>query len=204
MVIESTISRWIDGLREGDERSAQELWEAYFQRLVEYAGRKLPRGVLREFDEEDVALSAFHSLCRGVHEGRFPDLQDRSNIWALLVVITARKISNRAQKKYAQKRGGDRVKGESVFDDASSDERHGLSRIIGNEPSPEFALEVAEESERLLDFLEDPTLKELALLRLQGLTQDAISDRLGIAKRTVERRMGLIRKLWLERAEKDG
>ena len=44
----------------------------------------------RDFDEEDVALSVFQSLCDGVKSGKFSRLDDRVNLWALLVVITSR------------------------------------------------------------------------------------------------------------------
>ena len=40
-------------------------------------------------EPEDVALSAFNSLCRGLENGRFPKLQDRDDLWRLLVVIAA-------------------------------------------------------------------------------------------------------------------
>ena len=48
-------------------------------------------------DEEDVALSAFDSFCRGAQRGRFPQLDDRDNLWRLLVVITSRKAVDLAQ-----------------------------------------------------------------------------------------------------------
>ena len=38
-----------------------------------------------------VVQNAFHSFFRGVAAGRFPQLDDRDNLWRLLVVITARK-----------------------------------------------------------------------------------------------------------------
>ena len=90
MVADGSITRWIDQLQAGDLAAAQPLWERYFHLLVELARRKLgakPRGA----DEEDVALSAFDSFCRGLKRGRFPHLQDRDNLWKLLVVLTGRK-----------------------------------------------------------------------------------------------------------------
>jgi hypothetical protein len=56
----------------------------------------------RVADEEDVALSAFDSFCAGAERGRFPDLKDRDNLWALLVTITARKAADLAQHNQAQ------------------------------------------------------------------------------------------------------
>ena len=48
----------------------------------------------RAADEEDVALSAFDSFCRGAEQGRFPQLDGRDDLWHLLVVITVRKKPN--------------------------------------------------------------------------------------------------------------
>ena len=46
----------------------------------------------RGTDEEDIVQNAFHSFFQGVANGRFlSQLDDRDNLWRLLVVITARK-----------------------------------------------------------------------------------------------------------------
>ena len=63
-------------------------------------------GLERTYDGEDAALSAFHSLCRGVRAGRFEALHSGDELWSLLVVITARKIHGRARAERAIKRGG--------------------------------------------------------------------------------------------------
>ena len=198
--IEDSVSEWLDDLRhDGDDESARRIWERYFRRLVALSGRKLPDHVKREFDEEDVALSAFNSLCVGVREGRFPDLDDRDDLWSLLVVIAARKVAHRMRDRAAQKRGGGGVRGESIFDAGISGA--GLRDVIGQEPSPEVALELAEESARLFGLLDDPTLRELAELKAEGSSNPEIATRLGCGLRTVERRLTLIRRIWMQDAE---
>jgi RNA polymerase sigma factor (sigma-70 family) len=194
-------SQWMERLREGDQETAQRLWERYFDRLVALADRRLPRDIRREFDEEDVALSALHSLFRGIARGRYPELRDHEDLWSLLVVITSRKTLRHLRRRSATKRGGDRVRGESIWSDLS---RAGISEVIGEEPTPDFATEVAEESEQLLDSLDDESLRALALAKMEGLTNAEISKRLGVAQRTVERRLQLIRRLWIHRAEQRG
>src|SRR5438105_11118264 len=107
-------SEWLDQLRAGDWAVAQKLWERYFRRLVGLAAKKL-RGVPRRAaDEEDVALSAFDSFCRGLEDGRFPQLRDRNNLWALLVTITARKARKVVRREGRQKRGGNAVLDEAA------------------------------------------------------------------------------------------
>jgi hypothetical protein len=77
---EQSVSDWIGQLKAGDERAAQRLWEDYFQRLVRLARARLQGVPRRAADEEDVALSAFDSFCRGAEAGRFPRLNDRDDL----------------------------------------------------------------------------------------------------------------------------
>ena len=65
-----SVTYWLAELRAGNAVAAQPLWERYYGRLVGLARQKL-RGVPRRAaDEEDVALSALDTFCRGVGEPR--------------------------------------------------------------------------------------------------------------------------------------
>ena len=57
---------------------------------------------------------------------------------------------------------------------------------------------VAEETRRLLGRLGDDQLRQIALDRMEGYTTEEIADRLGCARRTVARRLDLIRQTWSE------
>ena len=193
--MESTgsVTHWLDLLQAGDPTAAEKLWESYFGRLVALARARLqgvPRGAA---DEEDVALSAFDSFCRGAQRGRFPQLDDRNNLWRLLVVITARKAVDLAQHEARKKRGGP-VFAEGGPQDSSAAAR--LDQLDGREPTPEFAAEVAEQCQRLLDRLGDSELRSVALWKMEGYSIDEIAARLGCAPRTVDRKLWVIRTLW--------
>jgi DNA-directed RNA polymerase specialized sigma24 family protein len=193
---EGSITRCLARLRAGDPAGAQPLWERYFGQLVRVArARRRPAA---DADEEDAALSAFDSFCAGAARGRFPRLADRGDLWRLLVVITTRKARAQARRQGRQKRGGGLVYGEADLGGAGGPEEAGLlAEVMGREPSPEFAALVAEEYRRLLDQLGDESLRQVALWRLEGYTNDEIAERLGCARRTVARRLELIRKIWL-------
>src|SRR5262249_9043907 len=103
---DGSVTRWLQRLRAGDSTAVQQLWERYFPRLVGLARKKLQDGPRRLADEEDVALSAFHSFCRNAEQGRFPQLLDRDGLWRLLVVLTARKAAHLLRDEGRQKRGG--------------------------------------------------------------------------------------------------
>ena len=195
---QGSVSRWLGDLKAGDVAAVQPLWERYFARLVRLARVKLKmkRRTSAE-DEEDAALSAFNSFCDGAAHGRFPQLADRDDLWRLLVVITARKAGAQMQREGRKKRGGGRVVGEVDLPLDSSGRDGGVfERIVGAEPSPDFAVMVAEEYTRLLDALDDDSLRRVALDRMEGYTSDEIAGRLGCARRTVARRLDLIRRIW--------
>src|SRR5262245_40327838 len=145
MSSEPRVSLWLSRLKAGDHDAAQKLWEAYYHRLVGLARAKL-RGARRlAADEEDVALGACDSLCRGARQGKFPQLTDRDNLWRLLVTLTVRKAQHLLRDQQAQKRGGGAVLGESALcGGADPADGAGLEQVLGREPTPEFAAEVAE------------------------------------------------------------
>jgi hypothetical protein len=74
------VSLWIRQLESGQSAAAQPLWEHFCQKLMQLAGQKLSSKLRRSYDEEDAALSAFHSLCRVISERRQADLGDRDNL----------------------------------------------------------------------------------------------------------------------------
>jgi DNA-directed RNA polymerase specialized sigma24 family protein len=55
---------------------------------------------------------------------------------------------------------------------------------------------VADECRRLLDLLPDPELRQIALWKVEGYTNEEIAARLDCVARTVERKVSRIRLLW--------
>jgi DNA-directed RNA polymerase specialized sigma24 family protein len=191
MASEGSVSRWIDRLKEGDSAAAQRLWERYFHRLTWLARRRLRTAAPHAGDEEDVALSAFASFCRGAEAGRFPQLEDRDDLWKILVVLTARKASHLLRDAARQKRHGGQA---SV--DAGMDSRALLEQVLSREPTPAFAVEVAEQYQHLLAHLADAGLRRVAGLKMEGFTNDEIARELDCTTRTIERKLRIIRGVW--------
>jgi RNA polymerase sigma factor (sigma-70 family) len=194
-----SVTQWLGALRGGDPDAAQPLWERYFARLVRLAQARLRsrpgRGAGE--DEEDAALSAFDSFCRAATEGRFPRLDDRDDLWRLLVAITERKATDQIRRAGRQKRGGGRVRTEADLDAAIlGDKQAGLDGIAGPPLTPEFAAEFAEEYRRLFEALNNEELRRIAVWKLEGYSVEEIAAKLGCARRTVARRLELIRTLW--------
>jgi DNA-directed RNA polymerase specialized sigma24 family protein len=198
MPSEGSVTHLIRQLKGRERDAVQQLWEGYFRRLVGLARKQL-NGRLRSraADEEDVALSAFDSLCRGAEEGRFPQLFDRDDLWQLLVLLTTRKAADLVQHERRQKRGGGQVRNEADLPDPGAGGPP-FERVIAREPTPAFALQVVEECERLLAGLPDPEARSVALWKVEGFTNDEIAAKLGRSRPTVERKLRLIRACWEE------
>jgi DNA-directed RNA polymerase specialized sigma24 family protein len=198
---EGSVTRWISDLKSGGDSAALQLWERYFERLVRLARKKLrnDRRARAVEDEEDAALSAFDSFCRGVDRGRFPRLTDRDDLWRLLVVLTVRKALDQIERQGAARRGGDHQGAESTpLDDGDDPGGDPLDRFLSNEPTPEFAAMVDERHRRLRDALGDAALCQVLDLRLEGYTREEIAERLGCAVSSVKRKLDIIRRTWLE------
>jgi DNA-directed RNA polymerase specialized sigma24 family protein len=191
---DGSVTRWLGQLQAGDPAAAQQLWERYFRRLVGLARKRLQGAPRRTADEEDVALSAFDSFCRGAERGRFPDLTDRDSLWRLLVVMTARKATHLRRDQGRQKRGG--AAQFTTDTPAEPDDESVLGQVLSRDPTPEFAAQMTEECERLLRGLGDDDLKAVALLRMEGYTVEEIAGRQGCVARTVKRKLQLIRSIW--------
>lgn len=206
MATKGSVTRWLEAVELGDELAAQRLWERYYSRLLRLARSKLTGVAGRAFDEQDVVLNAFEACYRGLQSGRFPHINDRHDLWRLLITLTARKAIDGVRREQREKRGGGRVLAEADLNGLAghgSDE-HWLARVVGPEPTPEFAVMLAEDLHRRLDRLPNPALRDICLWKMEGWTNDEIAVRLDCTTRTVERKLELIRKHWQESSEDVG
>jgi len=201
-----SITCWLGDLKAGQGAALQPIWDRYFSALVDRARAKMRafRSSMAASDEEDVALSAFQALYLGASQGRFPRLDDRDDLWRLLVHLTACKAVDRHRAERRARRGGGMVVTESDMIAAGIDVEDGgdpLDRVVGSEPSPEFAAMVAEEYCRRLDLLGDETLRRIAELKLACYANEEIRQQLNCSLRSVTLKLELIRKIWQQHNE---
>ena len=193
------ITRWIGGLNQGDQRAAEALWNQYFDKLTRVARGKLDARTGRPADEEDAALSAIHSFCRGMQAGRYPQLAGRDELWRLLVTIVVHKVAKQRRGQRRIKRGGGRTRGESAFiAGGDDDDLRGIEQVLGAEPTAEAAALLTESCDQLLASLDDAVLRQIAQFKLEGYTNDEIAERLDCTTRSVERKLNRIRTRWTE------
>jgi len=193
----SPVRVWVSQLKDGDPQAAQQLWNTYFSRMVKAARARLHGAASRMADEEDVALSAFKSFCRGTQDGRFPQLHEHEDPWPLLLALTRHKAIDLVRYERRVKRGGTGIHSTaSASLESPPQEWANLSELIGREPDPQITLQIAEECQHLLDSISDTILRAVALWKMEGFTTEEIAGKLGCTTRTVERKLHMIRRLW--------
>ncbi len=188
-----SVTYWIVQLKKGEPDAAGPLWQRYVSLLVERTRRKLLGASRGAEDEEDIVLTAFDNFCRAAAEGRFPKLDDRDDLWQLLLTLTDRKTIDHKRRMNTDRRGGGRVLDEGAL---AADGDSPLVRLASREPTPEDAAQLAEEWRRLFGLLRDPELEEVARLKMEGYSVEEIAERQGCVPRTVKRRLNLIRQIW--------
>jgi DNA-directed RNA polymerase specialized sigma24 family protein len=194
---EGSVTRWLRELKAGDPAAAQRLWARYFADLVRLARARLRKAPRAAEDEEDVALSAFGASCTAAARGRYPRLDDRYDLWRVLVTVTERKASDLLRRQRRLKHGAGRVAPEA---DVAAPEGDLLDYLAGTAPTPEFAALVAEEYRRRLAALPEEALRRVAELKLEGYSNEEIAGRIGLGLRSVVRKLDLIRRTWLGEA----
>jgi len=196
------ITQLIRRVETGDAESASELWNYCFTRLQAYCRRKLPSNLRRILDEEDIALSAFKSFCLGAQEGKFGPIDGRDEFWKLLYCIAARKAGVSLRYQQAIKRGGRQVTGESAFLNRTTPHQHSetaprqIEQVAEGNASPVSIEAFLADCEDLFELLDTDELRIIAMMRVEGYSVDEIAERIGCAKRSVERRLNLIRQIW--------
>jgi DNA-directed RNA polymerase specialized sigma24 family protein len=195
-----SVTTWLERFKSGDrDEASRRLWDGYFDKLVRLAYRHLSSATGRAEDAEDVALSAFASFVRAADAGRLPALEDRNNLWAVLLTITSRKAAKLMKSRGTQKRGGHNVRCFSAFENHGADsEAHADVDVPTSEPGPCEAVAVAEECGRLLDLLDDGLLRQVAVAKLEGYTNREIGEQVQLREKTIERKLRLIRQTWEE------
>jgi DNA-directed RNA polymerase specialized sigma24 family protein len=191
-----SVTDWLDQLKAGDRDDAvARLWERYFSQLVRHARQHLS-GRRAVADGEDVALVAFDAFVRAVDAGRFPKLDDRSDLWAVLLRMTANKARNAIRDENRERRGGGLMwHGIAETDSATS----GVP-VPSVDPDPADAAALAEGAEELLRALNCEELRQIALLAMEGWTNAEIGATIGKSVAAVERKRRLIRDIWSARA----
>lgn len=197
MSSENSISQYIERLKQGDSDAADQVWNRYVRRLIQFAKNRFTTRRKSVTDEEDVVQQAFCDFFQMVKEDRFSRLEDRNDLWQVLAMLVDRRAKDILRHQYSQKTGEGLVRTESVFQTSPHDsDSPGIASLEDLLPTPETAAVFWELFENRLSLLNDPNLREVALLKMQGHTNREIADLQQTSQRTIERALYSIRKRW--------
>jgi DNA-directed RNA polymerase specialized sigma24 family protein len=176
------VTQLLQEVKQGDHAAFEQIWQLYFEKLVQLARRNLNSMPSAFADENDVVQSVMFSWYQRVIDGRFPNLNDRHGLWKLLLTITLNKSRALARKE------GNRQ--------ALLKERYVSGLPAGDEPTLESVTQFTDQFRALLAELDDDLLRTIAVDKMYGLTNREIAAKTGKAMVTVERKLGRIRKIW--------
>jgi RNA polymerase sigma factor (sigma-70 family) len=176
-----SITRLMRAVQEGNSSAVRPLLAAYFDRLVHLARKRLQNLPGLGGYDEDLALRSFHSVYQRLRDPTRPlDLAGRDDLWRLLATRTVSRAIDLIRRHRPAEVPGDQD----------------VTRLLTQEPTPEEAAEVADECRRLLDSLPEPELRQIALWKVEGYTNEEIAAQLDCVPRTIERKVSRIRLLW--------
>jgi DNA-directed RNA polymerase specialized sigma24 family protein len=161
----------------------RELWERFFADMTIYARKRLRamHAPLGPADEEDAAARAFTKVCRGIERGQLK-LASRVDLTKVLWSATAREVFTILGRANAT--------GGRANDDV----------LLGQVPDlalpPDLLLLAFDACQRLLELLQSDELRQVAVWKLAGHTNEAIAAKLGRSPATVERTLSQIRETW--------
>jgi len=191
-----SVTNWLAGLKAGDAEATGRLAARYWSSLESLARDQLKNSSRSVADEEDIVVSVLKSLCRRAAAGGFGDVSNREELWWLLLAITKRKVISEIRRQRAQKRGLTKLTRNAIAPNDSW--QFPLDYLVGEAPTPETLVSLHEQYDRLLGQLRDDTFRRIVVWRMEGYSSQEIAERLGIAKRSIERKLALVRKKWIQ------
>lgn len=192
---EESVSCWIRQLQKGDQQAAQRLWDRYGNALQKIARNHYGCALNAVFDEQDLAQSVFLALWKNAETGRLAGVQNRNELWWLLLEITRRRAmarmtyNNASRRKSTPEGSGSSPDGTGTFDPLVHLTDH-------RQLSPEVLTILNEEHEQFMSLLRDDLSREIAQLHLEGFTTEEVAVKTDVSSRTVGRKLKLIRELW--------
>lgn len=159
--------------RAGDEDAARALFDAYVERLVALARRRLTQRLAGRVDPEDIVQSVFRTFFGRVKAGQFR-IEQQDDLCKLLMRITVHKTLRQVAYHKADKRD---PRHESAASNDQADER--MRELLDQEPTPDAAVAFIDQLEHFLARLK-PEERQILEMRLQGFSNEEIVEKLDL------------------------
>jgi RNA polymerase sigma-70 factor (ECF subfamily) len=175
----------IDQCRRGDQDAARRLFDAYVDRLLPLARRRISQRLASRVDAEDIVQSVFRTFFARLKEDKFT-LNDQDDLFRLLVRITVHKTLRQVAHHKAAKRDPGQELGQG---DAANEQ---LLQLLTTEPTPDEAVMFIDQLEHFMGQLSQ-TDRQILELRMQGYSTDEIAKQLNSYDRKIRRVLERIR-----------
>lgn len=170
-----------------EQEIARRIHVDYFPRLRRLSQRLLQGLTSANAEADDVVQSAIMSLCMYMRGESAPPNKGRDDVWRLLCRIAACKASRRRQRQTRGLRGGRLV---AMTDVAAVGDGVRADDILEDLTTEDIDLVLQDAIEQL-----DESLRPIALMVMEGRTQQEISEVLNVSRRTVVRKFDLVKRL---------
>jgi DNA-directed RNA polymerase specialized sigma24 family protein len=100
------ITEYLQALKAGDADSLNDILNAYWCQLVTHCDARLSRQLKTQQEGQDFAIQAFQNLAEGIKRGRWPRLENRTDLWQVLLQAANCRIRDFVRQQMATKRGG--------------------------------------------------------------------------------------------------
>ena len=189
-----SITQMLQDAKSGEQNAQNQLFHRVFEEVVTNARKRLIRNGAkrRTVDEEDVASEVLNTLFAAIEAGRYPRLDDRSDLWKILFDLVEKRAKNQRRSEKAIKRGEGKVRGDSVINE--------VDQNFANQcPDPRTERAGDQEVQDLVDLLlhmfatESDEYLEIVKYKLAGYRNKEIADMMDRSVATVERRVRQIR-----------
>ena len=199
MAAHGSVTGWIERVRFGEDSKLEPLFDRYFQRLQDFAKRRIRSGSRVVTSEDDVALSVLRMLWEGLQRGSFHYVRNRQDLWSFLIRVSLRKIIDNQRRMSRRGQGRMEVRACDVEARRIGPLRNSVvDRFAFDLNDPAELAHVVELSRTFLDRLDCDEMRSVAILRMQGFTSAEIAREISKSTRTVERKLRIIRQTWDE------
>lgn len=178
--------------RRGDQEASRELFDAYVERLIPLAKRRISQRLASRLDPEDIVQSVFRTFFLRLKKDKF-SIADQDDLFRLLVRITVHKTLRQVAHHKAAKRDPGQETPKAI------DQSDHMLQVLATDPTPEATVTFLDQLEHFMNLLPEIDRKILEL-RMQNFSSEEIAKQLGTYDRKVRRVLERIREL----AEKEG
>lgn len=177
----------IERCRTGDQDAARVLFDAYVERLLPLARRRISQRLASRVDAEDIVQSVFRTFFARLKDDQF-ELANQDDLFRLLVRITVHKTL----RQIAHHKAAKRDPGLETGQNESAHEQ--LLQILASEPTPEATVTLLDQLEHFMQQMPEGD-RQILTLRMEGFSTEEIAQKTGSYDRKIRRVLERIRDL---------